>query len=242
MRSRSVGLARLMALTGALLFAACQTDAGPTLASDTMFDAVDTTESGDTAVDDLGQPSLPSMIEGRECPPDNATTYENTGGPFLLTWCVGCHSAHLPQDQRAGAPVGIDFDTPQGIESHLQRIFARAGDSNTTMPPIDAVSSEERFLLGDWIACGTPGLSEAVMLSIDSTTTPPDETSPPDDGACTTDEDCEGECKGSTTGCVCVPKGQTTVCVRPCTSDADCPAPPNGPSFECGEDGTCAKS
>jgi hypothetical protein len=242
MRSRSVGLARLMALTGALLIAACQTDAGSTPASDPVFDAVDTTESWDTAIDDLGQPSPPSMIDGRECPPDNLATYENTGGPFLLTWCVGCHSDHLPKDQRAGAPLGIDFDTPMGIEAHLLRIFARAADANTTMPPTDAISSEERFHLGDWIACGTPGLSEAVMLSIDSTTTPPDETSPPDDGACTTDEDCQGECKGSMTGCVCVSKGQTSVCVRPCTSDADCPAPPNGQEFECGEDGTCAKS
>ena len=95
-----------------------------------------------------------SLIEGRECPPDNATTYTNTGGPILISWCISCHSSHVPADQRQGATVGVNFDTVIDINEQLLRIYARAGDDNNTMPPVDSLSADERRRLGDWIACG----------------------------------------------------------------------------------------
>lgn len=233
---------RLVGLTAALLILACGNDTGNTGPSDPVPDA------GDIAIDDLGadtadttKASPPSLIEGRECPPDNTTTYQNTGGPFLLSWCVGCHSSQLAKAQRAGAPVGVDFDTPKGIESHLLRIFARSADTNTTMPPVDAVTAAERHHLGDWIACGAPGLEEAILLTIEPTTTEPGNGEPATGDGCTSDEDCEGQCKGSKSGCVCVTKGPNKVCLRPCTTDDDCPKPPNGAVFVCGQDGICGK-
>ncbi len=112
-------------------------------------------------------PSVPfdgdSLVEGRPCPPDNKTTYANTGAPILLSWCVSCHSSHVPASQRQGAPVGVDFDTIEGITDHLERIYARSGDANVTMPPVDAMSADERTRLGDWIACGAPGLDTAEL-------------------------------------------------------------------------------
>lgn len=99
---------------------------------------------------------LPSAIEGRECPPGSVLTGENFGRPFLLTWCNGCHSAELPANGRQGAPVGVDFDTDEGVRQHLQRIYARAADNNATMPPAAGPGLEERELLGEWLACGAP--------------------------------------------------------------------------------------
>jgi hypothetical protein len=105
----------------------------------------------------------PSLIEGRECPPDNTTTYANTGGPILISWCVICHSSHVPANQRQGATMGVNFDTVEGIRDQLLRIYARAGDDNDSMPPIDSLSADERRRLGDWIACGAPGLEDAML-------------------------------------------------------------------------------
>ncbi len=219
-------------IAGALLITSCQAGAGPT-----SFTA-DATAADTTASD--GEPS--AIIEGRLCPTDNPTTYDNTGGPFLLTWCVGCHSAQLPKGQRAGAPLSIDFDTPAGIEKHLKRIFARSADNNVTMPPTDAISAAERRLMGDWIACGAPGLSEAVMLSIDGAGSTSGTTQPPAQGDCATDDDCKGKCKGAKLGCICVTKGQSKMCRRSCKTDADCPKPQNGSALKCGTGGFCGKS
>jgi hypothetical protein len=104
-----------------------------------------------------------SLIEGRECPPDNTTTYTNTGGPILISWCITCHSSHVPADQRQRATVGVNFDTVNGINEQLLRIYARAGDDNKTMPPVDSLTADERRRLGDWIACGAPGLEDAIL-------------------------------------------------------------------------------
>ena len=217
----------LCIIAGALLITSCQADAGPVFTADAT--------AGDV-IAVAGEPS--AVIEGRLCPTDNPTTYDNTGGPFLLTWCVGCHSSHLAKAQRAGAPLSIDFDTPAGVEKHLKRIFARSADDNVTMPPTDAISAVERRLMGDWIACGAPGLSEAVMLSIDAAASTPNTTQP----GCTTDDDCKGKCKGAKSGCVCVTKGQNKMCRRSCKTDADCPKPPNGSALKCSTAGFCGKS
>ena len=81
----------------------------------------------------------------------------------------------------------------------------------------------------------------AVHLGIDPTDPGPDDTTPPTDDSCATDDDCEGQCRGSRTGCVCVTRRELNLCVRPCESDEDCPTPPNGTTFQCGQDGTCAR-
>lgn len=111
----------------------------------------------------------PSSIAGRECPDRSPLTYQSFGAPFFASYCTGCHSAKLAPELRAGAPPGIDFDTLDGIRARADRIYARAADDHTTMPPAGGPSAEQRRMLGDWLACGTPG--EA--YSADASALPP---------------------------------------------------------------------
>ena len=100
---------------------------------------------------------LPSAIDGRDCPSMSPLTYQSFGAPFFSNYCTSCHSSKLASDRRSGAPVGIDFDTLGGIRAKAERIYARAGDHNTTMPPAGGPSADQRKQLGDWLACGAPG-------------------------------------------------------------------------------------
>jgi hypothetical protein len=231
-----------------LLLMACSENTDPHQPSPVpdTFDEVSPDTNADTNADTALLPDVPThvegLIEGRMCPTDSTANYDNTGGPFLLNWCTGCHSSLLPQGERAGAPLGVDFDTPAGIEEQLLRIYARSADNNVTMPPVGGVSAHERTLLGDWITCGAPGLDEAVLRSIEPAEPPPTNGNTPGTGGamtpCVDNSDCEGQCPGSNTGCICVQKAQGDVCARPCTTDADCPKKGN---FLC-TDGVCSKS
>jgi uncharacterized membrane protein len=53
---------------------------------------------------------------------------------------------------RHDAPLGVDFDTYQGVLDHADRIAVRDGDG--TMPPGGGPSEEEHARLAEWIACG----------------------------------------------------------------------------------------
>ncbi len=95
-------------------------------------------------------------LEGRDCPPDSFLTYENFGEGFMRSWCTGCHSSYLGDGDRQDAPLGTDFDTREGIEAWRERIYARAGDANDTMPPAGGPPADDRILLADWLTCGMP--------------------------------------------------------------------------------------
>lgn len=95
-------------------------------------------------------------LEERPCPDDNALTFSNFGRGFMLSWCTGCHSSALVGEERAGAPEGTDFDRLPVIEAFAERIWARSADDNLTMPPVSGPGAQERFLLGQWLACGAP--------------------------------------------------------------------------------------
>lgn len=90
------------------------------------------------------------------CPPDSYLDYRNFGAPFLRSWCTGCHSAELTGEDRAGAPLGVNFDTRAGTLLHLERIEVRAAAQVPTMPPRGVPGPDERALLKEWIACGAP--------------------------------------------------------------------------------------
>jgi uncharacterized membrane protein len=117
---------------------------------------VATTEDDDVQDDAITDEEVVSAVDGRDCPPGSAATWQSFGQAFLLDHCVGCHSSQLPEGQRALAPVGVDFDTHELAMGWLDRIYARSADGNLTMPPVDAVSAEDRERLGDWLACGMP--------------------------------------------------------------------------------------
>jgi uncharacterized membrane protein len=106
-------------------------------------------------------PALAAACDGREPTGQDQSElscsvgYEDFAGPFLLNWCVGCHSSALPEGQRQDAPVGVDFDTLDGLRtfSRLARIHVF---EDRTMPPVGGPSPRERELFAQWIDCGMP--------------------------------------------------------------------------------------
>ncbi|HYT82815.1 MAG TPA: hypothetical protein VEK86_05145, partial [Gemmatimonadales bacterium] len=71
--------------------------------------------------------------------------------------CLPCHS-RFPSDPTFGAaPAGVAFDTPESITHFAERIRVRAVETQT-MPLANktGMTSEERALLGRWVAAGAP--------------------------------------------------------------------------------------
>ncbi len=95
-----------------------------------------------------------TALDERPCPEDSQLTYENFGGPFVLSWCSGCHASALPDGERQGAPVGSDFDDAERVRGAAARIWLRSGDHNASMPPQAGPDDEDRTRLGEWLACG----------------------------------------------------------------------------------------
>ena len=100
--------------------------------------------------------SAGDTIDQHPCPSGGTPlTYENFGQAFMNQWCEPCHAGSAPA--RNGAPPAYTFDTEPEVAHWKDRIFARAADDNTSMPPgPDGPPSDERHKLGDWLACGAP--------------------------------------------------------------------------------------
>lgn len=126
--------------------------AGTTSATEGSGGSTGATGEGSTGT---GAPAWGSLDE-RPCPEDSALSLEDFGAPFMLTYCTGCHHSALAADERAGAPLGLDFDTLAGVRAHADRIWARSGDQNDTMPPVGPPPADARARLGEWLACGAP--------------------------------------------------------------------------------------
>jgi len=101
-------------------------------------------------------PDAPVHDTAADCP-DPSLTWENTGQPFVTTWCTPCHHSALEGESRFGAPIGTDYDTLDGVTQWIERIEARALGDDPTMPPVLPPSDEERGRFGTWLACGAPG-------------------------------------------------------------------------------------
>lgn len=97
-----------------------------------------------------------SSLDERPCPEDSSLTYANFGRPYMLDHCTGCHASALPEGERQGAPLAVDFDSLEDVRAQAERIWARAGDQNASMPPVGPPGDDERALLGEWLACGAP--------------------------------------------------------------------------------------
>lgn len=92
----------------------------------------------------------------RPCPEGSPLTWDSFGAAFVLSWCTSCHSSDLPEGMRQQAPPDVNLDTAGGVRRNLERVWLRAADGNTTMPPLGGPSPEERERLGEWLACGAP--------------------------------------------------------------------------------------
>ncbi|HLM67675.1 MAG TPA: urate hydroxylase PuuD [Longimicrobium sp.] len=69
--------------------------------------------------------------------------------------CAVCHSADAADRTFGAAPASVAFDTPAQIRARIERIRARAVETQT-MPPANKtfMTAEERALLGRWIEQG----------------------------------------------------------------------------------------
>jgi hypothetical protein len=111
-----------------------------------------TSESGPV----LGPPT------GSTCPQGSTLTYANFGQAFMEHYCTKCHSTALKgHEARMGAPVYHDFDVQEKVQDfaiHIDRSTAAGPDSiNTGMPEDDPKPTlAERYMLGEWLACGAP--------------------------------------------------------------------------------------
>lgn len=131
-------------------------------------DPAQTTGTGDASTGTTGDTDTPTTtgaamwqsLDERPCPEDSALSSENFGAPFLLTHCTGCHHSSLGAGERAGAPLGVDFDSLDDVRARADRIWARAADHNMTMPPLGGPAQDERTRLGEWLACGAPTAAE----------------------------------------------------------------------------------
>lgn len=152
MRSRPEPLVILLSL------ASCTDDQVPKTSDDATSgssgDLASTGDPGSTGAT-TGPAEYPSLDE-RPCPEDSILTSEDFGAPFMLTYCTGCHHGSLKEGERAGAPVGVDFDTLAKVRAQADRIWARSGDQNATMPPVGPPPADARARLGEWLACGAP--------------------------------------------------------------------------------------
>ena len=94
--------------------------------------------------------------EPSACASQTPLTWNNFGAPYFRSWCTGCHSSKLSADGRAGAPVGMDFDSRSSVLDHQDRIKARALAPTATMPPRGQPGASEKALLAEWLDCGAP--------------------------------------------------------------------------------------
>jgi hypothetical protein len=93
-------------------------------------------------------------IDDYPCPTGGTTlTYKNFGQAFMIQYCNSCHSA--PDGDRNGAPDDFVFDTQAEVQADAARIFARAADTNDSMPPgPNEIPDAQRVNLAIWLACG----------------------------------------------------------------------------------------
>ena len=178
MRSRSVHSVdrpRILVLVAVLgLLAGCpedggedETAGGESIGGDTSGSASGSDSGSDGSADETattGSDMGPWMsLDERPCPEDSFLTYENFGGPFMLSYCTTCHASMLPADMRQGSPIETNFDDIEDIRDQADRIWIRAADQNQTMPPVGPPSDEDRAMLGEWLACGAPTAADLGM-------------------------------------------------------------------------------
>ncbi len=90
---------------------------------------------------------------------DCITSWENTGGPFVLAWCTSCHSEHLAEGDRNDAPLDVNLNTQAQFIEHVDEIQETAlteDPEDREMPPSGLPDEEEVERVRNWIDCGCP--------------------------------------------------------------------------------------
>jgi len=79
-------------------------------------------------------------------------SWDNYGQGALDMNCAGCHSSLLRPEQRNNAPVGVDFDTYDGMMQWVDRVLIRTVDDRT-MPPGGGLSDADVAMMEEWLMC-----------------------------------------------------------------------------------------
>ena len=125
--------------------------------------SADETGTAGTTAGDTNDMGPWTNLDERPCPQGSFLTYENFGGPFMLSYCNTCHSSRLLADMRQGSPIDVNFDGIDDIREWAPIIWVRAADQNMNMPPVGPPDDEERARLGEWLACGAPTAADLGM-------------------------------------------------------------------------------
>lgn len=97
----------------------------------------------------------PASARGTQVHAGGGTVTFAQANAVIQKRCAVCHSADAADRTFGVAPAGVAFDTPAQIRARIERIRARAVETQT-MPPANKtfMTDEERALLGRWIAQG----------------------------------------------------------------------------------------
>ena len=86
------------------------------------------------------------------CLTEPPLTWETFGQKTLQHYCKGCHSDLIEGDERAGAPVGVNFNTWDDTVLWADRILVRVVEDGG-MPPSGGMSDDERAQMEEWLYC-----------------------------------------------------------------------------------------
>lgn len=102
-----------------------------------------------------GTESIAVDTAAQFCDEAPLVTYENFGAGFVTENCQGCHASTTANHY--GAPENVTFDDATSCWNWKDRILARAGAEDPTMPPNGGVTEEDRIRLRWWLLCAPEG-------------------------------------------------------------------------------------
>lgn len=101
------------------------------------------------------------VVTGASC--NAELTYDADVAPIIERYCLTCHSASIPLEQRHGAPGDHNFDSEADVLSNAEHIMLSAGigprGDNRSMPPRgrSVPDDAERETLARFLACHIDG-------------------------------------------------------------------------------------
>ncbi|MDP2315049.1 MAG: hypothetical protein Q8P41_19270 [Pseudomonadota bacterium] len=93
----------------------------------------------------------PAEDSASTCAEEPVVTWDNFGDALLTGHCQSCHASTSPD--RAGAPVGVIFDTHADATAQKDAILRVATGEAPTMPPGLSIGDTDRELLRVWLTC-----------------------------------------------------------------------------------------
>jgi len=90
-------------------------------------------------------PPVASTTSEVTCPPGSTLTYDNFGQVLIADNCLSCHAG---KDNPR-------LDSQDAVQKNAQAIIS-AAVTTSKMPKSGDMVTDERQMLGDWLACGAP--------------------------------------------------------------------------------------